>query len=144
MRVFVPLFAEELKAPALPIRPATLPIPTVGGDEQELSEYEATVEASIRALELIRDHAGPYRRLVAAVDVESADDTATREITWDWVSAFLVDSADAEEDVLRACQATTQEEADAAVESVLEHALEWYSPDERIALARGLTNNAER
>lgn len=140
MRVFLPLLPEELSAPALPIRSATVPQPSGGGDEQELSEYEATIEASIQALELVRDSGGPYRRLVAAIDVKAANDTATQEVPWNWVSAFLVDSSDAEQAVKRACQANTQPEADAAVDAVLDHALEWFSPDERLALARGLTD----
>lgn len=144
MRVFLPLLPDELIAPALPIRLATVPQPSGTSDEQELSEYEATIEASIRALELVRDSGGPYRRLVAAVDVKAANDTTTHEVPWSWVSAFLVDSADAEQAVELACRAQTQAEADAAVEAVLDHALEWFSPDERLALAEGLTDHSER
>ncbi|MDO5720535.1 MAG: hypothetical protein Q4P05_07340 [Actinomycetaceae bacterium] len=139
MRVFLPLVPHELRADALPIRTAAIPAAEKDGVDRELAEYDATIDASIQCLELIREAAaGPYRRLVAAVDVKTARDTEEVAVTWDWVSAILVDGDDAQNAVRHACEATTQEEADAAVATVLDHALEWFSTEERLALADAL------
>lgn len=139
MRVFLPLVPHELRADALPIRAAAIPSTDSDGADQELAEYDATIDASVQCLELIRDAGtGPYRRIVAAVDVKSASDTEETSVSWTWVSALLVDGEDAQNAVKSACESTTQEEADEAVEDVLDYALEWFSTDERIALANAL------
>lgn len=145
MRVFLPLVPCELPADALPIRAAAVPSADSDGGDQELAEYDATIDASVRCLELIRDAGtGPYRRIVAAVDVKSAHDTEESSVPWEWVSALLVDGEDAQNRVRNACESTTQEEADQAVEAVLDHALEWFSTDERLALAQALIPGSAR
>ncbi|MDO5049533.1 MAG: hypothetical protein Q4D87_06600 [Actinomycetaceae bacterium] len=131
MRSFLPVTATELCGD-LPNRELVVPKPAGGsGDALEWAEYEATVDASLASLELVRDTGEPVqRRIVLALDGDTID--------WEHVVAILIDGSDAEDSVRRACEATTQDEADEALEELLDFALQWYDASERAGLARVL------
>lgn len=137
MRIFIPATISELAQPTVPAREGVEPVVTLtGADAAEVADFEATEDASILSLELLRENPGEVaRRVVLAVEIPAGTEPKTG-ISWGRVKAILVDGAEAEPFVTAACAAQTQEEADTAVASVLECALEWYAPEERSLLLR--------
>lgn len=130
MRCFLPLVASELCGD-LPVR--ELVTPSSGAtcaEEREWFEYEAAVAASLISLELVRDLEEPtQRRIVVALEGEPV---------WENAQAILVDGLESEPLVRRACAATSQEEADEAVEELMDAFLEWFDVSERAQLCQAL------
>ncbi|MDO5060401.1 MAG: hypothetical protein Q4D73_02075 [Actinomycetaceae bacterium] len=139
MRVFIPATLLDLAADTLPtVEPVVPQLVHSGPDAAEVADYEATEDASLISLEMLRDNPlAPARRVVIAVEVKDTAEVA-KGLPWKKVAAFLVDGPEATEWVQAACAATTQDEADDAVAELLECALEWYAPEE-LKLLRKLT-----
>lgn len=133
MRTFLPVTASELCGD-LPNRDLITAEPAgPSNDDREWADYEATARASLISLELARDtEDSVMRRIVVALDGKVID--------WDHVEAILIDSPDAESAVRRAAEAQTQEEADEALDDVLEFPLEWYDIEERSGLCEQLAD----
>lgn len=131
MRTFLPVMASELCGD-LPDRELVVPEPAgPSNDDREWADYEATARASLISLELTRDTEGSVlRRIVLALDGQAID--------WDHVEAILVDSSEAEPAARRAYEAETQEEADEALDELLEFPLLWYDIAERSDLCKEL------
>lgn len=129
MRTFLPVTAAELctdlSDAEVIARELIVPRPSgPSADDREFAEYDATVDASLASLELVRDtEQTVQRRIVLALDGE--------EVAWKHVVAILIDGEDAVPSVSRACSAQTQDEADEALEELLEFPLEWYDVAER-------------
>ncbi|MDO5034479.1 MAG: hypothetical protein Q4E01_03730 [Actinomycetaceae bacterium] len=124
MRAFLPVVASELCGD-LPVREVVVPS-QVGSsaEEREWFEYEASARASLISLELVRDLGEPVqRRVVVALEGDVVD--------WAHVQAILVDGVEAEGFVRAAVEAETQDEADAALDELLELPLEWFDALER-------------
>ncbi|MDU6756172.1 DUF6912 family protein [Actinomyces sp. HMSC065F11] len=86
--------------------------------------------ASLISLELVRDLEEPtQRRIVVALEGEPV---------WENAQAILVDGLESEPLVRRACAAATQEEADEAVEELMDAFLEWFDVSERAQLCQAL------
>lgn len=139
MRVFIPATLLDLTADTLPtVEPVVPQLIHSGPDATEVADYEATEDASILSLEMLRDNPqAPARRVVIAVEVQDSAEVA-KGLSWKKVAAIFVDGPEATELVQAACVATTQEAADDAVAELLEYALEWYAPEE-LKLLRKLT-----
>lgn len=144
MRVFIPATLKDLTKGHLSANTVVVPeVTESGADAVEIAEFIATEDASILSLELIRESSeAPYQRVVIALEVKNLQETQ-QSISWQQVKAIFVDNPLAETAVKAACEAQTQEEADTAVEEVLEHDLEWYAPEE-ITMLRSLAVNTQR
>lgn len=144
MRVFIPATLLDLTEEVTPARAGIIPVVTEDGpDALELAEFEAMEDASVEALELIRESdTAPYLRVVIALEVKDAAETLQTR-PWKHVKALFVDSAENAKLVAQVCQAQTQDAADEAVENLLEEDLEWYVPEE-LPLLRKLAVDAQR
>lgn len=107
-----------------------------GAEAVEVADFEATEDASILSLELLREtEQKPARRVVLAADVKNPDEVLNG-LNWNKVKAILVDGPEAEPFVETVYAAQTQDEADEAVSEVLEYILEWYALEEKKLLQR--------
>ncbi len=153
MRVYIPALSSDLADDRPPLAGSFAAIPTggMGAEEIELLEDEAQTEAALACLMRLRD-AGPdeaLRRIVIAADaqdalvaiIDPADETsriaevAPGQLNWSDVVAILIDGVDAEDAVRDVLAAEDQESADAAVERLWGHGLEWFDISERTRLA---------
>lgn len=133
MRAFLPLVASEICG-ELPIRELVVPNDASTADEREWAEYEAATRASLISLELAREmDEAVARRVVVALEIDGAPD-------WSHVQAILVDGQEAEPYARAACEAETDEEADAALDDLLEYPLEWFDILEREDLCHALNS----
>ncbi|WIK64782.1 DUF6912 family protein [Gleimia hominis] len=127
MRVFLPITAQELQLSTPPQREYYAPkADATGAADQEIAEYEATMEACLASLELIRDRGDFTRRCVLAVDLPNQG-----PIQWSDVVAILIDDPHVSSLVNAACQAQTQDAADKAVAALYNHLPLWYDISER-------------
>ncbi|GIH07076.1 hypothetical protein Rhe02_51430 [Rhizocola hellebori] len=150
----VPLAASlqdgpELKVPAAPVHAVTPALREwyAEGDQEEL-EYVAFSRAAQEALRLLHaDPGAPRRRVVvsadmpeAAVQIESQElgSSAVRlslPVALSAIASFHIDAAQAESDVAAAAEAIEAAaagdgDAQFTVDSVEDHDLLWYAPEE--------------
>lgn len=145
MRVYFPALSSDLGEEQISLRQAfvAVPSPDMGGEDVEVLEDDAQVEAALASLILLRDaptHA--YARIVLAADIQTdavPSGTGVREVNnvrcdWNDVVAILADDGETSEQVRRVIEADDQDQADHAISDLWEFPLQWFDVSERDAL----------
>lgn len=128
MQIFIPLTVPDLQLSRPPKREVfEVDLRPDAENIEEVAE-EVRDTAALASLEEARDEEAPATRLVASAFVEKAGDYPS---SWDQVDALYVDDEMGRDLAEKAVNATTQDEADSAVEALLEEPLMWADVSER-------------